>query len=404
MIYLAIIIGFLALSYCYDYREFQRGRLMWWIIMLVVLILVSGLRYRMGADSIRYENTYDELPTLSTLDSRDFSTSRFAPLYVLLCAVCRSISRDFVVLQMVVAIFVNTVFFLFIYRNTRKIFITGFLYFIFLYIMLNMQVLREAIAVSFFLLGWKYYVKNNWILYYCFAATAFFFHVSAVVLFILPVLKLPKVSDFFTFGKKSWIILPSILILSFVIRLFFFDMVQALAFTEAISERAQTYSEDELGGETLNIKGTLGWLFRTCIYPLVGLYLLKKNGKEYSYKTRQIEIICMAGVYVSILCLGVMILQRYLNYFMIFEFIILSYVIYEPYLNIGRAKIRLKYLGWITALAPLICFVMYFDYGAKLNRSGTLRAYDMYYPYSNQFDREIAPNRKRAINYNRRIR
>lgn len=372
--------------------------------MLIILICVAGFRYRMGGDSIRYENSYDELPTLSTLKNRDFLNTRYAPLYIILCAACRSITRDFVLLQFVVAIFVNIAFFRFIYKNTPKIFIAGFLYFLFLYLMLNMQVLREAIAVSFFLLGWKAFVRNKWLIYYGYVMLAFLFHVSAVLLFILPLIKLPWLKSLFIFGKRSWIIIPLILVTSFGIKYFLFDFVQAIALTETMSERAQTYSEDDLGGSTKNIFGIIGWLFRSCTYPLISLYYLKKQGAENDPHFRNIEIMCMLSVYVGEMCVGVSILSRYLNYFMVFQFLVMSYFIYSRSFNFLRFKIKLRYFGWIGLLMPLIGIVFYIDYCASLTRSGKLKAYDMYYPYSNQIEKNISPNRKRVINYSRKIR
>ncbi len=404
MIYLIIIIAFLVLSYCYDYQNYQKGRNTWWLIMLILLICVAGFRYKMGSDSVRYENEYNQLPTFTSLNVRDFINSRYAPLYVVLCAICRSITREFVLLQIVVAIFVNTVFFRFLYRNTHKIFIAGFFYFVFLYLMLNMQVLREAIAVSFFLLGWKAFAKNKWLVYYAYVTVAFLFHVSSILLFLLPLIKLRWIREMFIFGKRSWIIVPLMLALSFGIKFFLFDFVQAIAMTESMSERAQTYAEDDLGGATMNIFGTLGWLVRSICYPLISLYYLKRMGADRNPYFRQIEMMCMLSIYFGELAVGVTILNRYLNYFMVFQFLIMSYFMYTRSFDILRFKLRLRFVGWMMLLVPLLGVVFYIDYNAKVNRSGNLKSYDMYYPYSNQFDKEVAPNRRRAINYSRRIR
>lgn len=404
MIYLVIIIAFLLLSYFYDYRDYQKGRKVWWILMLVLLICVAGFRYKMGSDSVRYENSYDQLPTLSSLNVRNFINTRYAPLYVIFCAICRSITREFVLLQILVAIFVNTVFFRFIYRNTSKIFIAAFFYFLFLYLMLNMQVLREAIAVSFFLLGWKSFANNKWLVYYLYVTVAFLFHVSAVLLFLLPLIKLPWIRNLFVFGRRSWIMIPMMLAISFGIKYFLFDFVQAIAMTETMSERAQTYADDDLGGSTMNFLGVIGWLIRSTLYPLVALYYLKRQGADRSPYFRQIEMMCMLSVYFGEIAVGVTILNRYLNYFMVFQFLVMSYFMYTPSFNIFKFRLRLRYLGWIALLVPLIGVVFYIDYNAKVNRSGNLKSYDMYYPYSNQFDKEVAPNRRRAINYSRRIR
>lgn len=72
-----------------------------------------------------------------------------------------------------------------------------------------------------------------------------------------------------------------------------------------------------------------------------------------------------------------------------------------------RFKVRKKwlsfnYIGWITIILPLFflqCKTVYFT---KYNLSGTIQVYDMYYPYSNVFDKEIDIQRARAIKYSKK--
>lgn len=404
MIYIIIIFLFLGLSYVYDYRGKEQNRLFWWIFMLVLLICVAGFRYQMGADSIRYEKYYEESPTLGRLKLSDFQNSRFAPFYVLLTSICRTISSEFMLMQFVEAIVVNGVFFLFIWRQTKHIFIGGFLYFFFLYIMLNMQVLREAFAVSIFLLSWPYFVSGKWLKYYLCCLLAFMFHVSSIVLFVLPLINLPIIRELFVFGKRTWVIVPVVLIISFSISYFLFDFIKVLAITESMVERANAYSKDQLGGNVLNVMGSAGQFTRFILYPLIAMYFLKKNRSAAQSDSKDaiaMERMSLVAIYAATMTIGVFILNRYIHYFEIFALLQVANWTYSEFKGSGR-KISLNFAYWMFILLPLFSVQYYMEYNAYVNKTRTLKNIDMYWPYSNQFDREISDTRKKAIENSQR--
>lgn len=404
MIYIIIIFLFLGLSYVYDYRGKEQNRLFWWIVMLVLLICVAGFRYQMGEDSIRYEKYYADTHTWSQLKMSDFTNTRYAPFFVLFNSLCRTITPEFMLLQLLEAMVVNTVFFMFIWKHTRHIFLCGLLYFFFLFIMLNMQVLREAFAVSIFLLSWPFFVSGKWLKYYLCCIAAFLFHISSVVLFLLPIIFVPGIRELFVFGKRTLIILPAIIILSFSINYFFFDFIKLIAITESIAERASTYSKDELGGNTLNIMGSVGQFIRFILYPLVAMYFLRLKSRAPHRKSKDVpamERMALVAIYVAAMSLGVAILIRYIHYFDIFALIQVSKWVYGSIKINGRYMV-LNFAYWMFILFPLFFTQYYMEYNAKANQSGTIRNIDMYWPYSNQIEREISTSRKKAIEHSQR--
>lgn len=399
MIYLAIISSFLLLSYVYDYRGRERHRLFWWLLMLAALICLAGFRYQMGGDSARYERYYEESPGLADLRSGDFRHTRFAPLYIIFSSACRSITPEFMLLQFIEAIFVNAIFFRFIWKHSRHVFFCGFLYFFFLYIILNMEVIREAFAVAVFLLSWPFLEKKRWIPYYALCVLAFFFHMSAIALFLVPVIYIPGIRELFVFGKRTLIIIPVLLALSFVVKYFLFDFIRLIAVTESMAERASTYSHNELGGNTLNVMGAVGGMVRYALYPLIALYFLKKEnggGKRKAKDVPLMERMALAGVYAATLSIGIMILIRYINYFEIFALIVLADWFFTGVWFRGKL-VRLNFFYWMVIAAPLVSAQFYVEYWTTMNRSGTVRIIDKYVPYTSQFEREMTPKRKRAI-------
>lgn len=407
MIYLAVIIALLVLCYVYDYRGREEGRLLWWIVIMVVLICIAGFRFRMGTDSIKYENYYNwDQPTLSQLRPDHFQATRFAPLYIVLASACRSISSDFLAVQFAVSIIVNISIFRFLWCNTRHIFFAALLYFFFQFFNLNMEVLREALAVSVFLWAWPLFLKGKWLAYYALAVLAFFFHVSSIFMFLLPLFWLPGPRWIFTFGPRTLIVAPLVLLSSFAISYYFFDFIQMLAITENISERAEVYSKTELSGNNLNIAGAIGMLTVYAIYPLFAMYLNRKRHETLDIspdnESRKLDMMTLMSVYIALFTVGISIFLRFNNYFVFFSFITISRCMFRPVAMTGRF-IRFNFLYWMLFILPLFALQFRNSYLADYNRSGTLKVYMMYYPYTDTFTREPDHNRERVIQYSRKL-
>ncbi len=403
MIYLAIFIGLLILIYYYDWGGHYKERLFWFVLTLVIMICVTGLRYRIGTDSIRYENEYKEYPTLGELKAEHFKSTRYAPLYILFNSLCRTITPEFMLVQFMVSIFINSVVFWFLYKNTRHIFFGAFLYYIFLYLNLNTEVLREAMAVGMFLLSWPFFQKGRWWAYYPIIAVACLFHVSAFVLLLLPVVTIPGIRYFFTFGKRTWIICIVLLGLTFAVKAYFFDFIQVIALTENMAERAEVYSKKDIGGAIFNFFGFISQFIRVIIYPLIAMLFIQRARKAAHERINdKKEMVSLVSVYFGIMTIGIAILLRYNNYFLPFSFIVISNWAFSN-LHFHKKTYRLKLFYWSLIFLPLVSVQIYSAYFANFNSSGTLKAYMVYYPYYHRLDPQEDPDRESLIRYNRRI-
>ena len=72
VIYIIIFFYLVVLAYVYDYRKNSIGKIYFIYLTLLIFILFSGLRYRVGIDTSRYEIFFNECPTLFTLNSYQF--------------------------------------------------------------------------------------------------------------------------------------------------------------------------------------------------------------------------------------------------------------------------------------------------------------------------------------------
>ena len=74
-------------------------------IAVTLLILVAGLRWRVGSDTVSYASDFYFSHDLFHLEWSDFESVMKMPLWVLLQATCKTIWNDFLLFQFVVAAF-----------------------------------------------------------------------------------------------------------------------------------------------------------------------------------------------------------------------------------------------------------------------------------------------------------
>ena len=80
MIYILVFILLLIPVIRYDWLAKSGGESGWYYFNLVVLILLAGLRYRVGGDTLMYMSMYDEMPAMSELKYFDFDEALYNPL------------------------------------------------------------------------------------------------------------------------------------------------------------------------------------------------------------------------------------------------------------------------------------------------------------------------------------
>lgn len=415
--------------YVYDYRGKQVFYSFSYWGFFILLVLIAGLRYRIGTDSIIYERTYHEIPTLFQLGNYKFDSTRFEPGYIIFSSIPKTFSPDFVWLQIFQSLCVNAVIFWFILKNTPHRFLCLAIYFVVLYLNLNTQVLREALAVSVFLLAWPFFRDGKWLYYYLLAALASFMHTSGFITLLLPIACLPGVRQLFKVGKRTIFICLIILLAGYLIQLRFTTVFKAIAVTDRMMDRVSTYSNNGMTLGKFNLLGAIGYLIQYCVYPLIALYFFKiadirkdisKKLKETAEKKWQkrkskgltleeynekIEkrdkerwmTMTLIGVYIMVFAMPIYIFTRYSNYFGIFLFATVSTWAFNT-VTTKKKRLRIRFSYWCVILLPFFFFHLYF-YNSPINKSGTIKNYNVYYPYNSRFEPQMDQKREEAFRY-----
>lgn len=398
MIYFILLIFITIATYQFDYLKKRRNRQVCYYMILLVLILVAGFRYRVGLDTVRYENQYEYIPSISEIDLADFNNNAYDPLYLLLASIAKSISSEFWVLQLLQALLVNVIVFRFIKLNTENIFFGVLCYYVFLYINFMCEVMREACAVSMLLLGWEYLKKDNIFKFSIFCILAYGFHTSAFILLLFPLLNLIKIWNYCSVNKYTPILLISVLIFGYYIQYLFFDYLLLVNVSDRFSNKVEAYSNSSLSQSVLNIKGILSTIIKFILYPLSARLLMRFNNIRYFYK--QIDPLLICCFCAAMLSIPIALLYRYNNYFMLFAIIVLCQVVYyKGKIYVSKRKfIKLNsFLAWIIIFFPLFFLTLY-GYNSRDGQS-PYKAYVRYYPYRSIFSEEVDLTREKLFKY-----
>lgn len=402
MIYFITFALLLILTYKYDYRQETSKRLVWVVVIWLLFMLTAGMRYRIGTDSIRYEAYFNQIPGLTEIGARHFNDAayaRFAPGYILLNSVVKTFSEDFTAFQFVHSIIVCSVVVFFFYRNARNLFFALLIFYVFQYLNLTTEVLRESLAVSVFLLAWPFFRDSKWIKWYLMSILALFFHVSAIMMLFIPLICVPGIRQLFVFGKRTIPICILFVILAVAINKMFFQYIQLLELADNVSERASTYSQSKYGTSSLNFVGLTVKVILNMAYPLFAMFFINKIHKaDLPYSYSKMQMLSLLGIYIVIFSLFIQIMGRFNNYLIFFTIIIVSDFAYNLIPVLGR-RVQFKFVYWMLFFTPLIGGQIYSSYFAGGSKGGTHRVYMAYYPYASRLDMNKDQAREKFFRY-----
>ncbi len=290
-----------------------------WLIICVYCIFLFGFRYRVGIDTLNYMYSYGYMPTLFTLFDNNIFEYRNAPFYTLINAFCRTITDSFYLLQIVVSIIFNSCLFIFLRKHAQNPFLAFAIFFFMNGLYFNTEIMKESLAIAFFLLNTDNLLEHRWRKYYSLAFISLMFHYSAIIVFFFPLcLKLK-------FNKYFAILIVVFLLVSKELA----QMLMPLITFSAVANRLEEYAL-LLESDRLNINWIIGALIQAVLIPLVMLFVNKKTDWDL-------------GKYEFLICLCVLfgvgciyfeiIFQRFTNYTALFYAICLADFLHSKLVN-----------------------------------------------------------------------
>lgn len=346
-----------------------------YFILLMMTILMAGLSYRMGYDTIKYEDSFysrysDNLNDIwKEIDYNGFKE----PGWVALNVICRSIFGDFLFLKLIIAAFVNSVIFWFFKKHLSNPGLGVLLYFLFAGWNVNFEILRASIAIAFFLLAFDHLLgsKPRYFLFYLWFLPALLFHWFAFIMLLTPLLLLIKPNIYFLLITiVAAFLTPMIISIGQSLNL---DLINQM-----LGERIDAYlTSDQYGDSGLNIKGVLFSVLTTTA-PFVYFCYFHKNDID-----KRVVSITLVYALITILRIGLEILYRITDYYIFVIIILLPSII----LKLKQSKTRA--IDFICILLITVSIVV--------NLTSDI-VWKRYVPYTTVINKEIIHDRE-AVYY-----
>lgn len=385
MIYLVVLLLLIYLSFHFDICEKERNKLFWYYISLLTLILIAGLRWRIGVDTPNYMyKFYYEYPPLDKFSFDDYGIGK-DPFYVLINSIVKYFDGRFFVVQLIQSSIVNILVFRYFKKHSRYVFTCILFYFAcYCFTEFNMQIMRGSISIVICLYANDYFLEKKWLKGISLLFLALLFHAQTIVMFILPIfyfIRFNKLGVFFIFFSFVAGAFLNLLLADYLV-------ILELA-NETASEKAALYAgSDYMGNQTHNLKFIavlyLPWVY----YSLFAIWLVKKRDKTNHIFF--IEPLAMVGIMLVMIQLNFQIAYRFVDYYRIYFIMLFAelFLTLVKYNSVLCYKVRC--FRAIVIFIPLF-FMIGFDY---------YRRQVEYFPYSSVINRKI--DKSRELDYHSR--
>lgn len=340
----------LVLIGIYSYRKMTSvSRKLYFSLILFYVILLVGFRYKVGIDTLNYMNGYPFLPSFENIWNKYIFEERFEPGYLFVCGICKLITPEFWLVQLVMGAITNSCIFLFLYRNCKNPFIGIFLYFIFQCLYFSVEIIREGAAVGIFLVNYKNIESKRLIKYYLLSLLSIAFHYSAIIIWLIPLIR---------YLHFNYIYICLLLVL-FLITPLVSQLNSHLTFL-SIAGRVESSVE---GAETLNFNWRVAEFIKSAFPSITTLYVMHKYKIDEKFKRfALLQILFCAGAFAIPI-----IFARFTNYTSVFIVVLMANLLYS-------SRLSTTFKSWF------VCFLLL----SQANYYRTMK--DAWIPYVSIFD------------------
>lgn len=253
-------------------------------ILCAYVIILMGLRYRVGIDTINYLSGYYPKIGQDYFKSFDILTNIREPGYYFVCYLCSFISDQFWVVQLLCASITNFCIFLFLYRNCTNPFIGIAVYFFLYFFYFTAEIMRESAAIGIFLLNYQNLKEGKWVRYYLFTFFSIFFHYSALITWLFPLVKFLKVNALY------FIIIGLMLAVTPLVE-DFISVIQVASLTTRLDAHLDS-------AESLNMNWRIAQVIQTVVPSIVVLWICRRKNNSIEIRPFVLlHIIFCAGAF-----------------------------------------------------------------------------------------------------------
>ena len=380
MIYILVIFLLLFLSFRYDINGKTLGRDRSYIALLLLFILISGLRYRIGIDTVGYiKSYYHSTPSVFRFFSIGYTIGD-KPLWKLLNSICYTIGAKFYVVQLITATFGNVLIFKYIKKHSDYIFTCLFFYFIYLYPAYNFETMKALFAIVLCLFGNDYFLEKKWIKGYSLYIIAALFHTSTIALFIVPLLL------FLRMNRIGLFILLFAFVAGYILQKNLGDYFMLLDFLddEEIADKLEGYAESDRYGTGRGLLYIVGKLLPLLLFAVISFKRVQKN--SCSSRLLELEPFLMIAMLFVVLMSNIYIFYRFVQFFGLYFVLFFAQLFVEVCKSRKFSK-SVSYVRAFLLFSPLL-FAILIRYRVS---------YVKYIPYASVIEKSISKEREKIL-------
>ena len=376
MIYLVPIILCLLGHYLYDRPSGKNKGMGMWALLYLFLVLMMGLRYKVGGDTYNYMNFFEWCPVISEWTL--LSAVDFEPGFSLLTSLIKTFSDSIFVYQTILSAVMTGLLMRFIARNTRFRFLAMLLVYIAIYPYFSTEVMRESLAVTGLLTIYPLLEKKKYLPYFFVSLLLCTIHVSAVVCFIIPFVRRMH------FDKRFIPYLLGFLALSF----FFGPLMERLSSIPVLERRIDSYMHQRYVG--------YAWTgLRFLYFVLIPVLVLHVCKFQYRLTVPFEGMICLQILFGIALWSLPVIFQRLINYTVVFYLVsaaeMLGTLLKDRYRFRKTSDKAFQSRRILSRLLLVLTIVAHSTYYVHLH------FYELFIPYHSIFDQVDVPGREKFI-------
>lgn len=356
-IYLYATIGLLVLYFDITKRPIKQYDKVFNIIY-IILAVTAAFSYGVGPDTKIYMYYFESIPKLWNLSNNDFLYTRAQPLFVLTNSLCKTISANFLSLQLLQCFLLYHSLYLVLKKYRLKKFWVLFLFFGYCYTAL-LSGRRECFGLSFCLYAMLFYEDKRWLYYYTLVAIGFLFHTGMLVFALIPFIKI--------FKKISlrYIVIIFILFLSFQY------LFQYLSFFSFIVNEGDSILKYSLANQESSLK--LSTIILVLIrLSIIIIFIFYDKSKKHSELKKDFVYIGVVATSLDLLSASLPIIYRFRTHFAVFSY----YTIYECFKGAKKNAIIIAIIFSAFAYSPIATFV------------NTMQNYESFYNYCHIFSND----------------
>lgn len=383
MIYIIIAIYILILSYYYDFHKNKKESLkqIHYYLLLLILIMLSGIRYRMAPDTVAYMSNFDYYTQpLFNLKLSDFTSSRYQPFWIILNSSFK-IFDNYLLFQITVSAITNSSIFYFFKRSSSSgQFSYILVYYLTCYFYFNMEILRESLAISMFLISIIKYNNQKYSQALLFIFFAFMFHQYALFLFTIYFALSRKIS------LQTKVITLTLLLTSIVYiddPFVYFNFISV-----GHSELDLTFYDVD---REMTAQGIIYHILR--IMPILFFIIAYQKKQIPNMHLNKKIIITLCIIWISIIVIRILkipFFDRLGNYFIIFVIFFVTATLID-FLN-KNFRQSLRFI--IFSSVNIVALIFYILPLTKPDQIYGIPTYKRYYPYYSVFSKKTDPDRE----------